>query len=113
MPVLWLWTTIRAGPGTTYKGSAGCASFAAASKSAAAAARAVVAADGSRIAVPGADIDLAELDLFCIDNIAAYKRPRWYEVIAELPRNATGKVPKAELRRMHDPATSIRLEERS
>ena len=63
--------------------------------------------------VPGADIDLAELDLFCIDNIAAYKRPRWYEVMAELPRNATGKVPKAELRRMHDPATSIRLEERS
>jgi acyl-CoA synthetase (AMP-forming)/AMP-acid ligase II len=63
--------------------------------------------------VPGADIDLAELDLYCIENIAAYKRPRWYEVIAELPRNATGKVPKAELRRKHDPATSIRLEERS
>ena len=62
---------------------------------------------------PGAEIDLVELDLFCIENIAAYKRPRWYEVIAQLPRNATGKIPKAELRRQHDPATSIRLEERS
>ena len=63
--------------------------------------------------MPGADIDLAELDLFCLDSIAAYKRPRWYEVVAEIPRNATGKVPKAELRRTHDPALSIRLEERS
>jgi len=63
--------------------------------------------------MPGADIDLAELDLFCLDSIAAYKRPRWYEVVAEIPRNATGKVPKAELRRTHDPAISIRLEERS
>jgi acyl-CoA synthetase (AMP-forming)/AMP-acid ligase II len=64
-------------------------------------------------AVPGADLDLADLDLFCLGNIAAYKRPRWYEVVAVVPRSVTGKISKAELRREHDPATSIRLEERS
>ena len=62
---------------------------------------------------PGKQISLADLDQFCLQHIAAYKRPRWYDIVAELPRNATGKVPKAQLRAGHDPATSTRLEERS
>ena len=67
---------------------------------------AIVPRQGTRISLP-------ELDRFCLENIAPYKRPRWYEVVAQLPRNAVGKVTKVQLRHQHDPATSIRLEERS
>jgi acyl-CoA synthetase (AMP-forming)/AMP-acid ligase II len=62
---------------------------------------------------PGAQLSLAELDAFCLENIAAYKRPRWYDIVAEVPRNATGKILKLQLRQDHDPATSTRLGERS
>ena len=54
-----------------------------------------------------------ELDLWCLDRLAAFKRPRWYDFIPALPRNATAKVVKPELRAAHDPATSTRLPERT
>jgi long-chain acyl-CoA synthetase len=38
------------------------------------------------------------LDAFCLDQIARYKRPREYRFVAELPKNAAGKVLKTELR---------------
>ncbi|MGH8979090.1 MAG: class I adenylate-forming enzyme family protein [Acidimicrobiia bacterium] len=40
----------------------------------------------------------AELQAFCSDRLADYKRPRHVWFVAELPRNATGKVMKHKLR---------------
>lgn len=54
-----------------------------------------------------------ELDQWCLDRLAAFKRPRWYDFVAALPRNATAKVVKPELRAAHNPATSTRLAERN
>jgi len=46
---------------------------------------------------PGAEIEAA-LGLHCAETLAAYKRPRRYVFVDELPRNAYGKVLKRELR---------------
>ena len=46
----------------------------------------------------GATIDTAALDRFCIDHIARFKRPRFYRVIDDLPKNNYGKVLKRVLR---------------
>jgi acyl-CoA synthetase (AMP-forming)/AMP-acid ligase II len=54
-----------------------------------------------------------ELDSWCLERLAAYKRPRWYSFVDALPRNALTKVVKPELRAAHDPATSIRLADRT
>jgi acyl-CoA synthetase (AMP-forming)/AMP-acid ligase II len=40
-----------------------------------------------------------DLDAFCKSHLAAYKRPRRYEFLPALPRNASDKVQKNELRR--------------
>jgi acyl-CoA synthetase (AMP-forming)/AMP-acid ligase II len=53
----------------------------------------------------------ADLDAHCRARLGAFKRPRWYEVVAEIPRNHSGKVRKRELRAAHDPGTSVRLPE--
>jgi long-chain acyl-CoA synthetase len=42
--------------------------------------------------------DLREIDLFCLEHIARFKRPKRYVFVDELPKNATGKVLKRELR---------------
>ena len=47
---------------------------------------------------PGASLDEAALTAFCADRLADYKRPRKLWFVAELPRNATGKVMKHKLR---------------
>lgn len=47
---------------------------------------------------PGAQASVAELDEFCRSRLAGYKRPRRYEVLAALPRNASDKVQKHRLR---------------
>ena len=44
------------------------------------------------------DVEPAELIAFCRTRIAGYKRPRHVVFIDVLPRNATGKVLKRELR---------------
>ena len=46
----------------------------------------------------GAALDEAALDARCLEAIARHKRPKQYHAIAELPRNAGGKVLKARLR---------------
>jgi acyl-CoA synthetase (AMP-forming)/AMP-acid ligase II len=61
----------------------------------------------------GADVSIDELDAWCLEHLAPYKRPRWYEYIEFLPRNVTGKVVKHDLRVAHDPEHAIRLAERS
>jgi long-chain acyl-CoA synthetase len=48
--------------------------------------------------VAGATLNEAELLAFVADKLASYKRPRTIEWVAELPRNAAGKVLKAQLR---------------
>jgi acyl-CoA synthetase (AMP-forming)/AMP-acid ligase II len=42
--------------------------------------------------------DEHELDSFCLEHIARFKRPKRYVFVEQLPRNATGKVLKRELR---------------
>jgi acyl-CoA synthetase (AMP-forming)/AMP-acid ligase II len=46
----------------------------------------------------GAAVTEGELKEFCVDRLADYKRPRQVTFVAELPRNATGKVMKHVLR---------------
>jgi fatty-acyl-CoA synthase len=46
----------------------------------------------------GSSIDRAEVDRWCKDSLAGFKRPRQVEFVDELPRNPTGKVLKRQLR---------------
>jgi len=48
--------------------------------------------------LPGATPAEAELDALCLQHVARFKRPKRYLFVEELPRNATGKVLKRELR---------------
>ncbi len=48
---------------------------------------------------PGTEVTLDDLRRHCAERLADYKVPRRIETADELPRNATGKVLKAELRR--------------
>lgn len=43
--------------------------------------------------------DPSELDAYCRSRLAGYKRPRTYEIVPDVGRNAMGKVNKRELRR--------------
>jgi acyl-CoA synthetase (AMP-forming)/AMP-acid ligase II len=47
---------------------------------------------------PDASLSDDELKAFCAERLADYKRPRVLRFVAELPRNATGKVMKHKLR---------------
>ena len=47
---------------------------------------------------PGETLDLDEVDAFASERLAAYKRPRAYEVRDELPRTESGKLLKRLLR---------------
>jgi len=47
---------------------------------------------------PGADVDGEALRAFGLEQLADYKVPRQFRFVGELPRNATGKVIKPELR---------------
>ena len=49
---------------------------------------------------PGAEIDEAQLREYCRERIAAYKVPTVFELHDELPRNASGKVLRRELRQI-------------
>ena len=49
--------------------------------------------------VPGATVGEDELIAFCRDRMAAYKYPRSVVVLDELPKNASGKLLRRELRR--------------
>ncbi|MBP0595032.1 AMP-binding protein [Paraburkholderia sp. LEh10] len=52
------------------------------------------------IVVPtaGAQLTKPELDQWCLDRIARFKRPKAYLVVEALPKNSTGKVVKTALR---------------
>ncbi|MFE3441603.1 fatty-acid--CoA ligase FadD5 [Nocardia sp. NPDC059180] len=53
------------------------------------------------LADPETELTLADLEAFLNDNLARYKHPKELVVVAELPRNASGKVVKVELRNSH------------
>ncbi|MBL8487152.1 MAG: AMP-binding protein [Rhodocyclaceae bacterium] len=48
---------------------------------------------------PAAAVHEGDLDALCLDHIARFKRPKRYRFVEGLPKNATGKVLKTELRR--------------
>jgi long-chain acyl-CoA synthetase len=50
------------------------------------------------VAGPGQEPGAYALDRFCLDHLARFKRPKAYRFVAELPKNAYGKVLKTELR---------------
>jgi fatty-acyl-CoA synthase len=50
------------------------------------------------VLVPGSEATFEELRDHTAGRVADYKVPRRIEFVDELPRNATGKVLKAELR---------------
>lgn len=50
------------------------------------------------IGADGATLDARELKNFCKDRIAAYKVPKVFEIVPDLPRNPTGKVLKRMLK---------------
>ncbi len=47
---------------------------------------------------PNTTLSAAELDAFCLEEIARFKRPKRYEWVDSLPKNNYGKVLKTELR---------------
>jgi fatty-acyl-CoA synthase len=49
----------------------------------------------------GGGIDTDEVARFCGDRLARYKLPKQVVVVGELPRNATGKIVKADLRNQY------------
>ena len=53
------------------------------------------------VAKSGADIDENKLLDFCAAHLAGYKRPRTIDIVPSLPRNATGKILKRDLRAPH------------
>jgi long-chain acyl-CoA synthetase len=52
----------------------------------------------------GKAADAQALDAFCLQQIARFKRPKRYVFVDELPKNATGKVLKRELREQLKPS---------
>jgi fatty-acyl-CoA synthase len=55
------------------------------------------------VTVRDAALDTEGLALFCRDHLARYKVPKRFVVTTSLPRNATGKVIKADLKRQFTP----------
>lgn len=51
------------------------------------------------VPVPGASPSVESLIAYCKKHLASYKVPRLYELVDTLPRNASGKLLKAELRK--------------
>jgi len=47
---------------------------------------------------PAGDDLARQLIEYCRANMADYKRPRWIEFVAELPKTATGKIQRFKLR---------------
>lgn len=54
----------------------------------------------------GQAVQRADLDAACLDSIARFKRPKHYVFVDSLPKNATGKVLKSELRQFIERGSS-------
>ncbi len=51
------------------------------------------------VPAPGGSPSVESLTAYCKEHLASYKVPRLYELVETLPRNASGKLLKAELRK--------------
>ncbi len=51
------------------------------------------------VAVPGATVDTEQVLAYCRERLASFKCPKTIDVVAELPRNPTGKILKKDLRK--------------
>jgi long-chain acyl-CoA synthetase len=51
-------------------------------------------------AVPGATLDAKQVTTYCHENLAEYKVPREVHILDALPRTATGKITKLELKKL-------------
>jgi len=51
------------------------------------------------VAKPGATVDAEQLLAWCHERLASFKCPKTVDVVAELPRNPTGKILKKDLRK--------------
>ena len=56
---------------------------------------------------PGADLNLDDIIAHVGDSLARYKQPQYLHIIDELPRNATGKVLKFQLRKTIPPLIGL------
>lgn len=54
---------------------------------------------------PGSDLDAADVERICRENLAAYKIPRIIEFLDELPKGPSGKILKREIVRMFTPSS--------
>jgi carnitine-CoA ligase len=55
------------------------------------------------VAAPGAEIDLAKLRAYAAERLSAFKVPRFWQVIDELPRTPTARIAKHQLPAGHQP----------
>jgi crotonobetaine/carnitine-CoA ligase len=55
------------------------------------------------VAAPGAPLDLAALRDFAAERLSAFKVPRFWQVIDELPRTPTARIAKHRLPAGHQP----------
>jgi crotonobetaine/carnitine-CoA ligase len=55
------------------------------------------------VAAPGAQLDLAALRDFAAERLSAFKVPRFWQVIDELPRTPTARIAKHRLPAGHQP----------
>ncbi|MES9968551.1 MAG: fatty acyl-CoA synthetase [Candidatus Thiodiazotropha sp.] len=56
----------------------------------------------------GETVDLEEIDSYCRENLASYKRPQNIFFAESLPKNASGKILKRELRKAYGDKTNLR-----
>ncbi len=54
------------------------------------------------VPVPGETLTHEELDAFCRERLSAYKVPKMYEFMKELPKSAVGKILRKDLRAKED-----------
>jgi long-chain acyl-CoA synthetase len=52
------------------------------------------------VAMPGGMLDLNDVDRHCRKRLAAYKVPKAYQIVADLPKSSTGKVLRRRLREL-------------
>jgi len=54
------------------------------------------------VPAPGAEPTPKSLEAYCRENLAAYKIPRHFTMVESLPRNASGKLLKPQLREQYE-----------
>ncbi|MGE5544990.1 MAG: class I adenylate-forming enzyme family protein [Bacillota bacterium] len=50
---------------------------------------------------PGQSVTPEELSEYCVDKLAKYKRPRFIQIVDDIPHNPAGKILKTEVRKLY------------